>query len=59
LYHFYVSATIVHWHDPATQAAALYFNRAEVDRSYALRDIRRAHEELQSRTTTGAAIIIP
>jgi hypothetical protein len=27
LHHFYVSATIVHWHDPATQAAALYFNQ--------------------------------
>ena len=33
--------------------------RAEVNRSYALRDARRAHEELQGRATTGAAIIIP
>lgn len=47
-------------------AAAAFFDavlsgkiRAEVNRSYALRDIRRAHEELHSRTTTGAAIIIP
>jgi NADPH:quinone reductase len=47
-------------------AAAAFFDaiisgkvRAEVNRSYALRDIRRAHEELQSRATTGAAILIP
>jgi NADPH2:quinone reductase len=47
-------------------AAAAFFDavlsgkiRAEVNRSYALRDIRRAHEELHSRATTGAAIIIP
>jgi NADPH:quinone reductase len=33
--------------------------RAEVNRSYALRDIRRAHEELQGRATVGPAIIIP
>jgi NADPH:quinone reductase len=47
-------------------AAAAFFDavisgkvRAEVNRSYALRDIRRAHEELQSRGTVGPAIIIP
>ncbi|MDB5619842.1 quinone oxidoreductase [Tardiphaga sp.] len=47
-------------------AAAAFFDavisgkvRAEVNRSYSLRDIRRAHEELQSRSTTGAAIIVP
>ena len=47
-------------------AAAAFFEavisgkvRAEVNRSYALRDARRAHEELQGRATTGAAIIIP
>jgi NADPH2:quinone reductase len=33
--------------------------RAEVHRTYALRDIRRAHEELHSRATIGPAIIIP
>ena len=47
-------------------AAAAFFEavisgkvRAEVNRSYPLRDARRAHEELQGRATTGAAIIIP
>lgn len=47
-------------------AAAAFFDavisgklRAEVNRSYALRDIRRAHEELQSRNTTGAPVILP
>jgi NADPH:quinone reductase len=47
-------------------AAAAFFDavisgkvRAEVNRSYALRDIRRAHEELQGRATVGPAIIIP
>lgn len=33
--------------------------RAEVNRSYALQDIRRAHEELQSRSTIGAPVILP
>jgi NADPH2:quinone reductase len=33
--------------------------RAEVSRSYTLRDIRRAHEELQSRIIVGPAIIVP
>jgi NADPH:quinone reductase len=33
--------------------------RAEVDRRYALRDVQRAHTELESRATTGAAILIP
>jgi NADPH2:quinone reductase len=33
--------------------------RAEVNRSYALRDVRRAHEELQGRATVGPAIIVP
>jgi NADPH2:quinone reductase len=33
--------------------------RAEVSRSYTLRDVRRAHEELQGRMTVGPAIIIP
>jgi NADPH2:quinone reductase len=33
--------------------------RAEVNRSYPLRDIRRAHEELQGRGTVGPAILIP
>jgi len=47
-------------------AAAAFFDavisgkvRAEVNRSYALRDIRRAHEELHSRATVGPAIIVP
>ncbi|MBC7576549.1 quinone oxidoreductase [Tardiphaga sp.] len=47
-------------------AAAAFFEavisgkvRADVNRSYSLRDTRRAHEELHSRSTTGAAIIIP
>lgn len=31
----------------------------EVDRSYALRDVQRAHTELESRQTTGAAILVP
>jgi NADPH2:quinone reductase len=33
--------------------------RFEVNRRYALTDVRRAHEELESRTTTGAAILVP
>jgi NADPH2:quinone reductase len=47
-------------------AAAAFFEavtsgkvRAEVNRSYPLRDIRRAHEELQGRGTVGPAILIP
>lgn len=47
-------------------AAAAFFDtvisgkvRAEVNRSYSLRDTRRAHVELQSRATVGPAIIIP
>jgi NADPH2:quinone reductase len=33
--------------------------RLEVNRRYALTDVRRAHRELESRTTTGAAILVP
>jgi NADPH2:quinone reductase len=33
--------------------------RAEVDRRYALREVQRAHTELESRATTGAAILVP
>jgi NADPH2:quinone reductase len=52
---------------PAYEAAAASFFealtsgkvRAEINRSYPLRDIRRAHEELQGRGTVGPAIIIP
>jgi NADPH2:quinone reductase len=33
--------------------------RPEVDRSYALRDVQRAHTELESRLTAGAAILVP
>jgi NADPH2:quinone reductase len=47
-------------------AAATFFEaltsgkvRSEVNRSYALSDIRRAHEELQGRGTVGPAIIVP
>ena len=47
-------------------AAAAFFDAvisgkvsAEVNRRYALRDVRRAHEELESRATVGAAVIIP
>jgi NADPH2:quinone reductase len=47
-------------------AAAAFFGavsagnvRAEVNRTQALRDIRRAHEELHSRATVGPAIILP
>ena len=47
-------------------AAAAFFDavisgkvRADVNRSYALSDVRRAHEELHSRATVGPAIIIP
>jgi NADPH2:quinone reductase len=47
-------------------AAATFFDAimsgkvwGEVYRSYALQDVRRAHEELQSRATVGPAIIVP
>lgn len=47
-------------------AAASFFDavktgmvRPEIDRSYPLSDIRRAHEELQGRKTVGAAILVP
>lgn len=33
--------------------------RLEVNRRYALADVRRAHEELESRSTTGAAVLVP
>jgi NADPH:quinone reductase len=33
--------------------------RTEVTRSYALKDVRWAHEELQGRTTVGPAVLIP
>lgn len=33
--------------------------KLEVDRRYALADVRRAHEDLESRTTTGAAVLVP
>lgn len=33
--------------------------KAEVNRRYKLSDIQQAHKDLESRTTTGAAIIIP
>lgn len=33
--------------------------RLEVNRRYALHDVRRAHEELESRATNGAAILVP
>ena len=33
--------------------------KLEVNRRYALRDVRRAHEELESRSTTGAAVLVP
>jgi len=32
---------------------------AEVNRRYALRDVQRAHAELESRQTTGAALLMP
>jgi NADPH2:quinone reductase len=47
-------------------AAATFFEavtsgkvRAEINRSYSLRDIRRAHEDLEGRGTIGPAIIVP
>lgn len=33
--------------------------RLEVNRRYPLADVRRAHEELESRNTTGAAVLVP
>jgi NADPH2:quinone reductase len=33
--------------------------RLEVNRRYALSDVRRAHQELESRSTTGAAVLLP
>jgi NADPH2:quinone reductase len=33
--------------------------RADINRSYPLRDIRRAHEELEGRGTVGPAVIVP
>ncbi|MNL81537.1 Quinone oxidoreductase 1 [compost metagenome] len=33
--------------------------KLEVGHRYALADVRRAHEELEGRTTTGAAVLIP
>lgn len=33
--------------------------RLEVNRRYPLADVRRAHEELESRSTTGAAVLVP
>lgn len=33
--------------------------RLEVERRYALADVRRAHEDLENRTTTGAAVLVP
>lgn len=33
--------------------------KLEVNRRYALRDVRRAHEELESRSTVGAAVLVP
>ena len=48
------------------RSAAAFFDvvkqghvKLEVDRRYALADVRRAHEELESRATTGAAILVP
>lgn len=45
----------------ATFAAAVRRGdvRAEVQRRYALADVQRAHAELESRQTTGAAILLP
>ncbi|MBI5256777.1 MAG: quinone oxidoreductase [Burkholderiales bacterium] len=45
----------------ATFAAAVRSGavRAEVNRRYPLAEVRRAHEELESRATTGAAILVP
>lgn len=47
-------------------AAATFFDaltsgkvRAEINRSYPLRDIRRAHEDLEGRGTVGASILVP
>jgi len=33
--------------------------RLEVNRRYPLAEVRRAHEDLESRGTTGAAVLIP
>ncbi|RYE91757.1 MAG: quinone oxidoreductase, partial [Oxalobacteraceae bacterium] len=33
--------------------------RLEVNRRYPLTEVRRAHEELESRSTTGAAVLVP
>jgi NADPH2:quinone reductase len=33
--------------------------RLEVNHRYALSDVRRAHQELESRITTGAPVLIP
>jgi NADPH2:quinone reductase len=33
--------------------------KLEVARRYALADVRQAHEDLQSRSTTGSAVLIP
>ena len=33
--------------------------KAEVSRRYALRDVQQAHRELESRLTSGAAILVP
>jgi len=44
-----------------TYAAAVRHGavQPEVDRSYALREVQRAHAELEGRKTTGAAILVP
>jgi len=33
--------------------------RIPVNQTYALKDARKAHEDLESRATTGASILVP
>ncbi len=57
----FVATTDELWLSATTFAAAVRRGdvRAEVDRRYPLREAARAHAELESRQTTGAAILIP
>jgi NADPH2:quinone reductase len=33
--------------------------KIEINQSYALKDVRKAHEDLEARKTTGASILLP
>lgn len=57
----FISTTAELRHSAETFAATVRSGavRAEVARRYALRDVQRAHAELEGRRTTGAAILVP